>query len=150
MDNQLGMYFTYTRKLITEIVRILTHFLFKDQFIGFSGSRFSGSSHQTMSSAPGSGCAAPPFVSLEFDNVGVSASCRWIGLARNSSEHNSGLDEGDILQLAILTYETSTLLSLIPRRMCNRRSLFTINESHAGMMGQVHESRGERIESLSA
>lgn len=30
--------FTYTRKLITEMVMILNHFLLDDQFIGFSGS----------------------------------------------------------------------------------------------------------------
>lgn len=42
--------FTYTRKPITQRVRILAHFTIGDQFIGFSGSSVSGSSHHTISS----------------------------------------------------------------------------------------------------
>jgi hypothetical protein len=41
---------TYTRKLITERLRILAHFTLGDQFIGFSGSSVCDSSHHTLSS----------------------------------------------------------------------------------------------------
>lgn len=41
---------TYTRKLMTESVRMLDHFTMPDQFIGLFGSSVSGSVHQTTSS----------------------------------------------------------------------------------------------------
>ena len=41
---------TYTKKLITERVRMLAHFTIGDQFMGFSGSSVSGSAHHTTTS----------------------------------------------------------------------------------------------------
>jgi hypothetical protein len=65
------MRFTYTRKAITESVKMLTHFRAGDQFIGFAGSRSSGSLHDTINSDPGSGC--PVSLLLEFRAVGSSS-----------------------------------------------------------------------------
>ena len=67
---------TYTKKLITERVRILAHFTNGDQFMGFSGSSASGSSHHTMSSDG------------EMGVVGVAL-----------AEDDSGLGEDAMLQL---------------------------------------------------
>lgn len=72
--------FTYTRKLITERVRILAHFTRGDQFLGFSGSSVSGSSHHTTVLSDGR-------VSV-VDVVGV-----------NLTEKGSGLGEGVMLKL---------------------------------------------------
>lgn len=62
------MWSTYTRKLITEIVMILSHFFLDDQFMGLSGSWSAGSFHHTTKSEPGAGCA----VSLAASSLGGS------------------------------------------------------------------------------
>ncbi len=110
---------TYTKKLITERVRMLAHFTIGDQFIGFSGSSVSGSAHHTLKSEGEAGVGAVAAVGMGlFENsLGVCEGAilvlQWCA-TRNQTIPSTTNEDGLLEIPKILVHGMSSHRRLLP------------------------------------